>query len=93
MKTIVGIALLVFSMIALFAANFLPLQAEADLLDKRPRLSGRFPIWWSMKQHPEIQRLYKSEFPSGQKYRWSRMWAVIALGSFLAGLLMLLDIK
>jgi hypothetical protein len=93
MKTIVGIALLVFGMIALLVANFLPFQAEADLLDKRPRLSGRFPIWWSMKQHPEIQRLYKSEFPNGQKYRWSRMWAVIALSSFVAGLLMLLEVK
>jgi hypothetical protein len=93
MKSIVGISLLVFGMVALLIANLLPFQAEANLLDKRPGLSGRFPIWWSMKQHPEIQRLYKSEFPNGQKFRWSRVWVIIALSSFLAGLLMLLKVK
>lgn len=93
MKTIVGVASLVFAMVALFVANFLPSQAEADLLDKRPDLSSRITMWQSIKQYPEIRALYQNEFPNGKKFRQSRMWLVAAALAFLLGLLMLVEVK
>jgi hypothetical protein len=91
MLTIAGISLLVFGSASALVSSLLRFQAEADLLDKRPDLARGIPIWWSMKRHPEIERLYKSEFPEGRKIRQSTWLGVAALVAFLLGFCLLVS--
>jgi hypothetical protein len=89
MKTGVGVALLVFAMLAMLAANLSHFRAQADLLDKRPDLSSRVPDWWTLKRHLEFERLYKNEFPEGRKIRQYWWWLAVAFSTLAMSALLL----
>lgn len=92
MRTIVGIALLVFGMASALVANLLHYQAEADLLDKHPEWSSRIPVWWSMKQLSELRRLYKCAFPEGRKIKQFWLWTIFAFAGSLLGWFLLIKL-
>jgi hypothetical protein len=89
MQAVLAISLMIVGFVVLGVANFIYFGAEADLLDKRPDLSGEIYGWFGRSKFYTVMRFYKAEFPQGRRIR--NMWVCAVAGwiSALSGFLML----